>query len=51
MVLGLIDQAQSAAQAPELKALLTKARPNIEMHLKRAQDIQSQLGADSTKKN
>src|SRR4051812_5932601 len=52
MVLGLIDQAQGAASAPDLKALLTKARPNIEMHLKRAQDIQSKLGAaDSTKKN
>lgn len=51
MVLGLIDAAQAAAQAPELKALLTKARPNIEMHLKRAQDIQAKLGADSTKKN
>jgi putative membrane protein len=51
MVLGLIDAAQGAAQAPELKDLLTKARPNIEMHLKRAQDIQSKLGADSTKKN
>ena len=51
MVLGLIDQAQTAAQAPELKALLTKARPNIEMHLKRAQAIQGKLGADSTKKN
>jgi putative membrane protein len=51
MVLGLIDQAQTAAQAPELKALLTKARPNIEMHLKRAQDIQGKLAADSTKKD
>jgi putative membrane protein len=51
MVLALIDQAQSAAQAPELKDLLKKARPNIEMHLKRAQDIQSKLAADSTKKN
>ena len=50
MVLGLIDQAQAAAQATDLKALLTKARPNIEMHLKRAQTIQSRLGADSTKK-
>jgi putative membrane protein len=51
MVLGLIDQAQGAAQNQELKDLLTKARPNIEMHLKRAQDIQGKLGADSTKKN
>lgn len=50
MVLGLIDQAQGAAKAPELKDLLTKARPNIEMHLKRAQEIQGKLGADSTKK-
>lgn len=50
MVLALIDKAQGVAQAPELKALLTKARPNIEMHLKRAEDIQSKLGADSTKK-
>jgi putative membrane protein len=50
-VLALIDQASSAAQAPELKDLLGKARPNIEMHLKRAQDIQSKLpAADSTKK-
>lgn len=51
MVLGLIDAAQPAAQAPALKDLLTKARPNIEMHLKRAQDIQGKLAADSTKKN
>jgi putative membrane protein len=51
MVLGLIDQAQGAAQNQELKDLLTKARPNIEMHLKRAQDIQGKLGADSTKKD
>lgn len=51
MVLGLIDAAQAAATAPELKDLLTKARPNIEMHLKRAQDIQGKLAADSTKKN
>lgn len=51
-VLGLIDAASSAAQAPELKDLLAKARPNIEMHLKRAQDIQGKLpAADSTKKN
>jgi putative membrane protein len=51
MVLGLIDQAQAVGRAPELKALLRKARPTVEMHLRRAQDIQSKLGADSTKKN
>jgi putative membrane protein len=44
-VLGLIDAALGAAQNAELKDLLTKARPNIEAHLKRAQDIQSKLPA------
>ena len=51
MVIGVLNQADAAAQAPELKALLKKARPNIEMHLKRAQDIQGKLNgaaADST---
>ena len=47
-VLGLIDQALGAAQNAELKDLLTKARPNIEAHLKRAQDIQSKLGSAAT---
>ena len=47
-VLTLIDQALGAAQNAELKDLLTKARPNVEMHLKRAQDIQSKLGAAAT---
>jgi putative membrane protein len=48
MVLGLIDSALGAAQNAEVKDLLTKARPNIEMHLKRAQDIQSKLGSTAT---
>ena len=48
MVLGLIDSALGAAQNAELKDLLTKARPNIEMHLKRAQDIQTKLGSAAT---
>jgi putative membrane protein len=48
MVLGLIDSAMGAAQNAELKDLLTKARPNIEMHLKRAQDIQTKLGTAAT---
>ena len=47
-VLALIDQAQAAAQNAELKDLLSKARPNIEMHLKRAQDIQTKLGSVAT---
>lgn len=44
-VLGLIDNALGAAQNAELKDLLTKARPNVEAHLKRAQDIQGKLPA------
>ena len=47
-VLALIDQASAAAQNAELKDLLAKARPNIEMHLKRAQDIQTKLGSTAT---
>ena len=47
-VLGLIDQALGAAQNAELKDLLTKARPNVEAHLKRAQEIQGKLGAVAT---
>jgi putative membrane protein len=47
-VLSLIDQALAAAQNAELKDLLNKARPNIEMHLKRAQDIQTKLGSAAT---
>jgi putative membrane protein len=47
-VLGVIDQALGAVQNAELKDLLTKARPNIDMHLKRAQDIQSKLGSTAT---
>jgi putative membrane protein len=47
-VLALIDQALGAAQNAELKDLLTKARPNIESHLRRAQEIQGKLGAVAT---
>ena len=47
-VLGLIDAALGSAQAAELRDLLTKARPNVEAHLKRAQDIQSKLGTAAT---
>jgi putative membrane protein len=47
-VLRLIDAALSSAQSPELKDLLNKARPNIEAHLKRAQDIQAKLTASTT---
>ena len=44
-VLGFIDAFLGAAQAPELKDMLTKARSNIEAHLNRAQEIQGKLGA------
>jgi putative membrane protein len=55
-VLSLIQTALGAAQDTSLKALLTKAQPNVEGHLKKAQDIQSKLssapaaGGDSAKK-
>ena len=47
-ILNFIDQAIGAAQNAELKDFLAKARPNIEAHLKRAQDIQSRLGTTAT---
>ncbi len=58
-VLSLLQAAQGAATDTSLKALITKATPNIEAHLKKAQDIQTKLnsapaaapaaGGDSTK--
>jgi putative membrane protein len=65
-VQSLLQTAQGAAQDTSLKALITKAQPNIQGHLAKAQDIQGKLGnapaagtadtgkkkaADSTKKN
>lgn len=47
-VLGFIDQALNATQNTQMKDLLTKARPNVEMHLKRAQDIQTRLASAAT---
>ncbi|HXT16822.1 MAG TPA: DUF4142 domain-containing protein [Gemmatimonadaceae bacterium] len=59
-VLSLLQAAQGAAQDTSLKALITKAIPNIQAHLTKAQDDQNKLGnaaaapaaapADSTKK-
>jgi len=56
-VLSLLQAAQGAAQDTSLKALITKATPNIQAHLTKAQDIQGKLGAapaaagaDSSKK-
>jgi putative membrane protein len=44
-VLDLADQAHGSAENAELKALIEKARPLIENHLKQAQDIEKELGA------
>ena len=53
-VLALLQNAQGAASDTSLKALITKAIPTIEAHLKKAQDVQSKLNsapaADSSKK-
>ena len=42
-VLNLVQTAQGAATDTSLKALLTKAAPNIQAHLTKAQNIQSKL--------
>jgi hypothetical protein len=46
-VLSTAQTAQSAAQDTSLKALITKAIPNIEAHLKHAQSIQSKLSGSA----
>jgi putative membrane protein len=43
-VLDLADQAHGSADNAELKALIEKARPLIENHLKQAQDLEKELG-------
>ena len=47
-VLDLANQAHGAAQNAELKTLIEKARPVIEKHLARAQEIQQKLGKTTT---
>jgi putative membrane protein len=42
-VIATAHTAEGAAQNAELKSLITKAIPNLESHLKKAQDIQSKL--------
>jgi putative membrane protein len=44
-VLQIAQTALAAAQNAELKDLITKAAPNIQAHLTKAQDIQSKLNA------
>jgi putative membrane protein len=43
MVQSTLNTAEGAAQNAELKSLITKAKPTIDAHLKKAQDIQSKL--------
>lgn len=51
-VLSTAQAALGAAQDTSLKALITKAAPNIEAHLKHAQAIQAKLaGSADAKKN
>ncbi len=47
-VMSLLQTAQGAATDTSLKALITKAIPNIDAHLKKAQDIQSKLNSAPT---
>jgi putative membrane protein len=44
-VIALLQTAQGAATDTTLKALIVKAIPTVEAHLKRAQDIQGKLAA------
>ncbi|HEY9227704.1 MAG TPA: DUF4142 domain-containing protein, partial [Gemmatimonadaceae bacterium] len=44
-VLAMLQTAQTATGDTALKALIVKTTPTIEMHLKKAQDISSKLGA------
>lgn len=44
-VIATAHTAEGAAQNAELKDLITKAIPNLESHLKMAQDIQGKLGS------
>jgi putative membrane protein len=46
-VLDLAEQAHDAAQNEELKKLIEQAKPVIEKHLERAQEIQKKLGKPS----
>lgn len=47
-VLSMLQNFQSSAKDTSLKALITKAIPKVQDHLKKAQDIQSKLSNTST---
>jgi putative membrane protein len=46
--LSLLQTAQGAAQDTSLKALITKAIPNVQAHLTKAQGIQAKLGGSAS---
>jgi putative membrane protein len=43
-VLTTLDAALAAAQDPQLKDMLTKAKPKVQEHLDKAKAIQGKLG-------
>jgi putative membrane protein len=47
-VLDLANQAHDATQTEELKALIEKAKPTIQKHLDRAEELQKSLGKATT---
>jgi putative membrane protein len=47
-VLDLAGQAHDATQTDELKALIEKAKPTIQKHLDRAEELQKSLGKATT---
>jgi hypothetical protein len=47
-VLDLAEKAHGAAQNEQLKKLIEQAKPVIEKHLDRAEEIQKKLGRAST---
>ena len=47
-VLDLAEKAHGAAQNAELKKLIEQARPVLQKHLDRAEEIQKKLGTPST---
>lgn len=47
-VIATAQSAQTAAQDTSLKALITKALPNLQAHLKHAQEIQAKLSGASS---
>ncbi len=46
-VLDLLDKSESATQNAKLKAMITKARPEVQEHLTKAEAIQKKLSASA----